>query len=329
MRIGAVYQLFPHYRAIEPLRAMERRGHQVVWPSTEGWSVSSLRKCDVIHVYRVHGKAPQADLERLVRRGIPLVYDNDDDMSALVEAEAPPGEDAASFGQRMHESTVRMARLAHTFTTTTETLAQKYREAGVKRVRVIANQLAPGVDRSRTRHDGVVIGWIAGIAHQPDIEALDLRDQVRRVLAKNKKARVHCIGVDLHLPEHYRREEWVSFEALPARIGGFDIGIAPMADIPVNRARSDIKLKEYAASGVPWLASPVGPYLELGEAQGGRLVADDEWFRALDALVNSRRDRKNLGRNAQQWAASETIDASADEWERVFADAAAARRPSR
>ena len=41
----------------------------------------------------------------------------------------------------------------------------------------------------------------------------------------------------------------------------------------MNRARSNIKLKEYAAAGACWLASPIGPYVGLGEKQGGRLVA--------------------------------------------------------
>src|SRR5207249_1565318 len=80
------------------------------------------------------------------------------------------------------------------------------------------------------------------------------------------------------------------FLELPHRIGSFDIGLAPLADLPGNRARSDIKVKEYAASGVPWLASPVGPYVQLGEEQGGRLVPDDLWFEALDRLVSRRRE---------------------------------------
>jgi glycosyltransferase involved in cell wall biosynthesis len=108
-------------------------------------------------------------------------------------------------------------------------------------------------------------------------------------------------------------------------VGGFDIGIAPIADLPGNRARSDIKVKEYAASGVPWLASPVGPYVGLGEPEGGRLVPDDGWFEALDRLVSRRRERKRLGRRGERWAKGQTIDAGADRWESVFLDASAYR----
>jgi len=41
---------------------------------------------------------------------------------------------------------------------------------------------------------------------------------------------------------------------------------------------------EYAASDLPWLALPVGPYAGLGEEQGGGLV-DDAWFDALERVV--------------------------------------------
>jgi glycosyltransferase involved in cell wall biosynthesis len=113
----------------------------------------------------------------------------------------------------------------------------------------------------------------------------------------------------------------VEFNNLPGRIGGFDVGIAPLADIPANRARSDIKLKEYAASGVPWLASPVGPYIGLGEAEGGRLVPDDGWYDSLVGLVTDHAARSRLGRNAETWASAHTMDAVADRWEQTFTQA--------
>jgi glycosyltransferase involved in cell wall biosynthesis len=96
------------------------------------------------------------------------------------------------------------------------------------------------------------------------------------------------------------------------------IAIAPLANLPFNMTRSDIKLKEYAASGVPWLASPVGPYIGLGEREGGVLVPDDGWFDALDRLVCHQRDRRRLARRARSWAKDQMIEMAADRWERVF-----------
>jgi glycosyltransferase involved in cell wall biosynthesis len=190
-------------------------------------------------------------------------------------------------------------------------------------VQVIGNYLAPDVARPRHRHDGIVIGWIAALEHRADADRIKIADTLRRLIAKHHDVRVECIGVNLGLPDRYRHDSSVPFLELPRRIAGFDIGIAPLADIVWNWARSDIKVKEYAASGVPWLASPVGPYLGLGEDQGGRLVSDDGWFEALDRLVTRRRERRRLARRAKAWAKRQTIEAVADCWEQVFAKAAA------
>ena len=64
-----------------------------------------------------------------------------------------------------------------------------------------------------------------------------------------------------------------------------------------------MKLKEYAAAGVPWLASPIGPYAGLGEQQGGRLVADDRWYEELVRLIEKPRERRKLAKRGAKWVA--------------------------
>jgi glycosyltransferase involved in cell wall biosynthesis len=333
MRLGVAWVRASnaHYRAIDPMMAMARRGHHVVWPEgAEGIpDPRRLAGCDVVHVYRRADDATRRVLAQLAERGTAITYDNDDDLTA-VPKESPSYKKFGGFtGQRLWAMSVKLARKAGAFTTTNEVLAEKYRRAGVERVDVIGNYLDPDVPRTRRPHDGVVVGWVAGVDHRADVVRIDIVDALRRLLAKHPDVRVECIGVDLRLRERYRHDRIVPFRQLPDRIGGFDVGIAPLADIPANRVRSDIKLKEYAASGVPWLASPRGAYGGLGDEQGGRLVADDGWFEALDRLVSDAQARNRLGERAKSWARLETIDAVADRWERVFARAGAAPRPVR
>ena len=248
--------------------------------------------------------------------------DPDDDFTA-VPPESPDYPKVGGLrGQRIHALTVRAAKLARVFSTTNDVLAQKYRAQGVERIMVIPNTVASDVPRPRSRHAGVVIGWVGGVDHAGDAARLGIAEALGRVISLHDDVRVECIGVDLRLSNRYRHDDFVPFRDLPARIGGFDIGIAPLLDTPGNRARSDIKVKEYAASGVPWLASPVGPSLALGEDQGGRLVPDDGWFEALDRLLRKTRERKRLARKAKRWAKEQTIEGVAECWERVFAQAA-------
>jgi hypothetical protein len=94
----------------------------------------------------------------------------------------------------------------------------------------------------------------------------------------------------------------------------------------MNRARSNIKLKEYAAAGACWLASPIGPYAGLGEKQGGRLVADDDWYPALLRLVEKPRERAKLAKRAAKWVETETLSHNIGVWETCFEQAIARAR---
>jgi glycosyltransferase involved in cell wall biosynthesis len=135
------------------------------------------------------------------------------------------------------------------------------------------------------------------------------------------------VGLDLGLrSRRYAHVPGVPYGALPERLPHFDFALAPLADTAVNQARSDVKLKEYAAVGVPWLASPIGPYAGLGEQHGGRLVADGEWLQAIDALMGDDAARRVLSQRGLRWAAGETIEAHVDVWERTFEDAIAQAR---
>jgi glycosyltransferase involved in cell wall biosynthesis len=325
MRIGALWEenVNALYRARDPLEAMHRRGHQVHLvpdPRVSG-EMQALRGCDVVYVYRRNDERTLALVRQLARAGVPIVYDNDDAMASAPREALNYHEVGALRGQALLAACLRMARLARVVTTTTEALATLYGSAG-KPVRVIPNALDPVLPRPSRPHDGVVIGWVAAAEHAADAARLGLEDVLARILAAHAEISVETIGIKLDLPTRYRNAPWIAFDELPERIGGFDIGIAPLATLPLNLARSDIKLKEYAASGVPWLASPVGEYRRVGEAQGGRLVADGEWFEALNALIRRKRDRKRLSRNGRKWAKTQTIDATADAWERAFLEAA-------
>ena len=81
----------------------------------------------------------------------------------------------------------------------------------------------------------------------------------------------------MHHPLNYAR---LSFE--------FDIGVAPLVDIPFNQAKSWIKPIEYAAAGVPVVMSDVGEYRRLHSEYGiGRLASStEEWLEHIKELCD-------------------------------------------
>jgi glycosyltransferase involved in cell wall biosynthesis len=302
---------------------MARRGHDVVWPENDTGhpKVDELRSCDVVFVYRRHEEALRRVLADLASRGIGIVWDNDDDFRTIPKDSPTFKEVGGLRAQKRFSETLRTARLAQVVTVTTETLRARYAETGLANVQVIDNHLAHKTRRRTRKHDGLVIGWIAGDEHLGDARALRVADTLQRLQKAHPQVRVEAVGVNLGVADRYHHRPAVPFDRLPEIMASWDIGIAPLADTPFNAARSSIKVKEYAASQVPWLASPRTPYLGLGEREGGRLVEDDGWFEALDEMVRDGRARKRLARAGRSWAKRQTIDVAAARWESVFADA--------
>src|SRR5262249_39768543 len=154
--------------------------------------------------------------------------------------------------------------------------------------RVVENYVESGFLRERRANgDGVVIGWVAAAEHRGDLRELRLRRTLEQLVEAQPHVSVVGVGVDLGIRnDRYTHVPGGPFAELPDTIAPFDLALAPIADVSFNRVRSNVKVKEYAAAGVPWLGSPIGPYKDLGAEQGGRLVPDYGWTETLTELVN-------------------------------------------
>lgn len=314
MNIGFTFEpeLFnSDYRVILPMRALERRGHKVIWPShgSKDARLRELSNCDLVHWYRRVDRV--ADLNRLYQGGVAISFDNDDDVGATDMNEGTSSLRGLLQNRKRSAAMTAIARMADLVTTPSQVLAAKYRTAGAHRVVVIENYL----DRdmfgfgTQSKHEGLVIGWVANLEHAADLSRLKIVDALTRLLDVHSNLRVLSVGIRLPLrSDRYEHIPFVQHEDLLKVIGRIDIGIAPLADTPFNRSRSNVKLKEYGAGRAAWLASPVGPYLGLGAAEGGLLVGDDDWFEALDELVRSPVKRRRLARRALKWAKGQTTD---------------------
>ncbi len=305
------------YRAL-PLLELRRSGAEVHLDA-EGAAMSGgrLRGFDVVHVFRYHERETRRAVRALREAGTAIVWDNDDDLSSPNKMRT----------QQVHAQLVEMLQLAHVVTTTSPVLAEQYREWGAAEARVIENYLPDyyaAERRPRAGGEGLTIGWTAAGEHAHDLRALGLRATLERLLARHPQLHVVSAGVQLGLTkDRYTYTEVVQYQDLAQYVGTFDVGIAPIADVPFNRAKSNVKVKEYAAMGVPWLASPIGPYAGLGEKQGGRLVPDDGWDEALERLVGDERARRKLAKRGVKWANGERLRRNLDHWDAAMRRAVA------
>ncbi|HEX5146476.1 MAG TPA: glycosyltransferase [Conexibacter sp.] len=329
LRIAAAVEqtVNAHYRAIVPLRELAQRGHRVHWPGDPTFHAldrGATPAWDVLQVQQIHGAQSLALIERVRRAGIAVVWDTDDNIGAVGRGtEAWHKLGGRRMIRRRFGDAVAAARAATVVTTTNEHLAEVYRDEGVEHVQVVENYLPPGaLTHARVRHQGVVIGITAAGEHEPDLRRLRFSATLERVLERHDGVRVVSIGADLKLRSHrYRHVRPVDISQLIPAESEFDVALAPLCDTEFNRARSNVKLKEYAAAGAMWLASPVGPFASMGEEQGGLLVGDDDWQATLEALLDDPDRRRALAARARRWAEEQTIRAGAARWQAVFRDA--------
>lgn len=319
-----------HYRAHVPMGALARRGHQVV-----GACVRSPREVpvaaafagfDVVYVWRLF-YPPVWRLTRALReQGVGVVWDNDDDVTSLPR-NAPEYKLYGGFAAHRTLIDIKaMMATAHVVTTPSKGLAEHFSSLGAQPV-IVENYLTEVLERRFRATGPLRIGWMAAMEHRRDWDKMDVSAVLRRLMDEHPDLLVESAGVRLGFKDpRYEHERGVTVESLLYYLARYDIGIAPLLDIPFNRARSNVKLKEYAAAGAAWVASDVGPYREMGAGEGGIVVGDDGWYPALKTLVVDAEQRRQLVASGTSWARTQLIDEHADRWEDVLTEAVARAR---
>lgn len=175
-------------------------------------------------------------------------------------------------------------RAADTVTVSTAFLADFYL-ARCRDVRLVRNAL--DVDRfpAVQQPEKPVLGWVGATWWRSgDIELL--RSWLPE-FSKDHSLTVHHSGHIPNDPQHFavraglRRVSTTPMTLItnyPSLLSHIHIGLVPLTRNPFNEAKSNLKGLEYAASGIPFIATPTEEYRLLAEAGVGRLAeTPDEW----------------------------------------------------
>jgi glycosyltransferase involved in cell wall biosynthesis len=101
--------------------------------------------------------------------------------------------------------------------------------------------------------------------------------------------------------------------------GPFDVGLAPLIDTIFNRGKSNIKQLEYAALGLPTIASDLPPYRDTPCAARGVVLVEptvEGFCRAMYSMVRERNKREKL-QLAARHLADELLGPDADQEPRI------------
>jgi len=213
-------------------------------------------------------------------------------------------------------------READTVTVSTAFLADFY-STRVRDVRLVRNAL--DVDRwDPIEHtDEPVLGWVGGtLWRSGDVEIL--REWLPEFVQEHG-IRVHHSG---HIPgdgRHFGARVGVRrvsttpmclVKDYPERMFDMNIGLVPLNRVPFSEAKSNLKGLEYAAKGIPFVATPTEEYRILYGSGVGRLAeTPDEWRDHVTELLDpdvrreeGERIRRiveaewNIKDRGQQWA---------------------------
>lgn len=247
-------------------------------------------------------------------------------------------------------------QLADLVTVTTPALAARYGKHG--RVRIIPNYVPAHYLHTLPpdAHDAVRVGWSGAVDTHPN-DLQQTRGAVARVLARHG-LKFHLIGsgrvpvrdqygrtvddpdnpgemlttTDLRIPRNLglgpdtmfaHTGGWLHLEKYPRAVAELDVGIVPLAPGLFNEGKSWLKGLEYAALGVPFVASPTGPYTELHKLGLGALAGKPkEWERELERLVADEDHRLETAAAGRRIANSMTIERNAGRWAEAWSAAA-------
>lgn len=308
------------YRARWPAAAAKAAGVDVriVKRDQPPARLNRLLEADVV-VLQVPLTASQlAGMVWLQEQGVPVVVEVDDDYSRIHPKN--PAYEAADWHadpSHSHEYLAIACARADWVTVSTERLAQVYGRHG--RVTVIPNCVpARYLDTRRQRvAPGPVVGWAGAVrSHPTDLQVMG--DAIRRL---PDDVTLGIIGPDdgaselLDPTRPTVKSGWIEITRYPEYVACLDVGVVPLARTLFNEAKSWLKGLEYAACGVPFVATPTTQYRHLRRVVGGCLASTPaEWHDKLAALIANPDLRAELAADLRLAAARWTIEGNVDRW---------------
>jgi glycosyltransferase involved in cell wall biosynthesis/GT2 family glycosyltransferase len=183
----------------------------------------------------------------------------------------------------------------------TEYLADTYRHF-ISDIRVVPNRLEkevwlPLVSERRTAPKPRV-GWAGGTTHQGDLILLkeiieQTRNEVDWVFFGMCPDELRPLIADFH--------DLVPFDEYPARLAtlNLDIAVAPLAITDFNRGKSNLRLLEYGALGIPVVCTDIDPYQNSPACRVQNKAS--EWVEALRERINDPEAREREGNTMRDW----------------------------
>jgi GT2 family glycosyltransferase/glycosyltransferase involved in cell wall biosynthesis len=297
------------FRLTAPLTALRKAGMvtECVWPQMERGrepSASEILRLApdsvIVQHYLNNPQLPMIEAWQALPSRPFLVYALDDLLTNMAESNHLRKNVPANARSRLKYALARCDRMV----VSTDFLADAYRHL-IPDIRVVPNRLEQALwlpVNSRTRTSAKPrIGWAGGTTHQGDLILLkEIIEQTRHeadwVFFGMCPKEIRPLIAEYHA--------FGPYPEYPARLAALnlDIAVAPLAQIPFNQGKSNLRLLEYGVLGIPVVCTDIDPY----QGSPACCVANtvEAWTNALRERIHDADAREREGRALRQWVQS-------------------------
>lgn len=308
------------FRVTAPLNALRQAGlaSECIWPISESsreLTASELMRLSpdtLIVQHYLHDKhlAALEAWHSLPNRPL-TVYAIDDLLTNMAESNHCHRNIPVNSRSRLQYALSRCDRMV----ASTDFLAEAYRHF-IPDIRVVPNRLSQEVwlpleSRKRTANKPR-IGWAGSATHQGDLVLLkEIIEQTR------DEADWIFFGMcpnDIR-PLLFEYHPFTPFQDYPAHLAALnlDIAVAPLAEIPFNQGKSNLRLLEYGVLGIPVVCTDIDPYRPSPACCVEN--TPQAWVAALRERIHNADARELEGATMRSWVRQHyLLEDYLDEW---------------
>lgn len=324
------------YRCMLPMIQLREAGFDTMigmpgWNDNHGFGLlmpdqTAIHGWDVIVFKLIMLGTVAEKMDEAHARGQKVAVDIDDWFEGLEESNLAHRLTSAAVNPRSNRDFyMEIINKADALITSTPFLYDFYKNKGHKNVFLVRNGIDSFRWRQRKDHSRWLptVGWVGATPWRSrDLESVS--HVIPNFIVDNRLSFHHSghtpgaawawkqIGLDeKHKGTHEGMRQIIEYPEMFRKI---DLGLVPLSDVGFNHAKSSIKGLEYAAAGVPFVASGTPEYRLLAESGVGRVAnTDSEWLSQLSELLDPRIRKEEVEKNLANLE-QHTMEARRQDW---------------
>ena len=258
-------------------------------------------------------------LDMLGKNGIATIFDVDDAYWAL-PADHPA---RSQWDVRSAKVMDQAAVVADLVTVTNHFLEHRYFTKG-GRTEILPNRIMDAVSDLPSQVEGQRLGWTGFVGNRDQDDFKDIGDGVRLALL-DTMTDLYTVGDGQGLRSALNLHDWTKVHATggvePELYYGtiqqtFNVGMVPLGNSTFNKGKSSLKVQEFAALGMPIVASNTHVHRErVGEGYDIFLAeTPKQWYSGIAAYLSDPDLTAEVGERNRRVSKKHSLSNHAEDW---------------